>query len=595
MSAQRAERRQELPWVALCIVFAAVLVAAVWLRFGGQWAENDTVVLTDAARAVLREGTITPRSGAYDNGFGYPVLLATLSEMTGLSIPVLQTTVLPWFTVVTVFMAFAAFRAILGSPRAAVLSAMLLVIQPDFLFVNQRGSHEKITWTLVLAIIYALMSSLRERRLSTIAAYVAVFYLCGFALICTNTFFGSSFTTVILLALVGTVVLSRRLHRVFASKIVPRRLAYMFAALGTLVYLVMFYLYTPASSSISTLARVVDRLAALYLNVDVQVESNVASSTGVTSTAVVEQSATTVSPYTSVTVGWKSIEVFFALTAFTWLLVAASAIAWLVLGVTFARRGVSGREVPLFLVWIFAAAAAAQIGLSVGSDFAGVLGSNLQLRLFPVFILFAVPLLVATARWYRNPPRTGKSRWIVAMAGLIGSMLMAAAFPPLTALAFPLMLLVGLVYLNWKELAFMRRCAFAVAIVAFSYFTVAAVLKATNDPVVSNKWVFYTDDEAHALRWANKHLTDTFVWSEFDERLQMASWMLVDDRGDDAMAIWVTHQDLDSIRYVLISDVTIRHAERIGGVLPPTDNDDRIFDDGGTTIFHRVPQTPYQP
>ena len=53
----------------------------------------------------------------------------------------------------------------------------------DFLFVNQRGSHEKMTWTLVLALLFALAASLRARRLGEVGPLVVVFYLCGFAVI----------------------------------------------------------------------------------------------------------------------------------------------------------------------------------------------------------------------------------------------------------------------------------------------------------------------------------------------------------------------------------------------------------------------------
>jgi hypothetical protein len=589
------DRQHDFPWVALPLVFATVLIASMWLRYGGQWAENDTVVLTEAARAVMNEGTITPRTSAYDHGFAYPTTVAMLAEVTGLPIAALQTTLLPWLTVATGLMAFVAFRTTMGSGRAGALSAMLLLVQPDFLFVNQRGSHEKVTWTLVLAIVYALMASLGGRKFGQVAPNIVVFYLCGFALICTNAFFGSSFTTVILLALLGSLILARRVFRVHASRIVLPRLGYIFLVLGSLVYLVIFYLYAPASSEIGTLARVADRLAALYLDVQVNIESNVTSSTGVRSSAVVAQSATAASPYAAVSLGWRSPAVFFGLTAFTWLLMAASGFAWLVLAFRFLRRGVPRHEVPLFLVWIFAAAAACQIALSVASDFAGVLGGNLQLRLFPVFTLFAVPLLVATVSRYRRPPRVGKARWVFLGAGLIGAAGLAATHPLLLAVALPPILLLLYVYSNWGQSAFARGLGVALGVVACAYFAVAAVVKATNDPVVSNKWLFYSEAEARAIRWGNSSLPEVFVWSEFDERLQMASGMLEGDRPDRTTAFWVTGQGLGSVRYTMLSDVTAERAVRIGGNLPFTGKDDRIYDDGGASIYHRVPDTPYQP
>ena len=104
-------------WALVPVGLTATLVAAIWLRFGGQWAETDTVVLTRAARGVLDQGTINPAGVAYDHGFAYPTLLAILAEATGVSVRVLQTTILPWLTVATALVACVAFRAVTGNSR----------------------------------------------------------------------------------------------------------------------------------------------------------------------------------------------------------------------------------------------------------------------------------------------------------------------------------------------------------------------------------------------------------------------------------------------------------------------------------------------
>src|SRR3712207_6506665 len=94
-----------LGWALVPVGLAATLVSAMWLRFGGQWAETDTVVLTRAARGVLDQSTINPAGVTYGHGFAYPTLLATLAEVTGVSVRVLQTTILPWLTVGTALVA----------------------------------------------------------------------------------------------------------------------------------------------------------------------------------------------------------------------------------------------------------------------------------------------------------------------------------------------------------------------------------------------------------------------------------------------------------------------------------------------------------
>src|SRR5687767_7203020 len=112
---ERLERKTETQsqlWAAIPCGFALILVSTIWMRYANPWAESDTVALTRAARGVLSEGVISPQQGAYDHGFAFPALLATLSTITGLSVRDIQVAVLPWLTAATALMAFSAFRAI---------------------------------------------------------------------------------------------------------------------------------------------------------------------------------------------------------------------------------------------------------------------------------------------------------------------------------------------------------------------------------------------------------------------------------------------------------------------------------------------------
>jgi hypothetical protein len=612
-------------WAFVPVGLTATLVAAMWLRFGGQWAENDTVVLTRAARGVLDQGTITPAGVTYDHGFAYPTLLATLAEVTGVSVRILQTTILPWLTVATALVACVAFRAVTGNAQAGAMGASFLLLQPDFLFVNQRGSHEKMTWTLVLALLFALAASLRARRLGEVGPLVVVFYLCGFAVICTNAFFGSSLTTVILFAAVGSAVVARRFLRFadrpaltprrflrFADRpaLTPRRflrfadrpplvrrLFYVFLTLGILTQIVIGYLYTPAQANLGSAAQIFDRIASLYLHVDTNVAETVSETTEVpSSVAVRDQSRTVSSPYTTVSTGWRDTRVFFALTSFTWLLIVGGLFAWLVFAVIFVRRRVSRDELPTFLVWLFAAGAALQIVLSVAVDFSGALGGNLQLRLFPVFTVFAVPLIVAALLLYRRPRRSKLLSWATIVAGVLGSSAMAAISPLITVIAAPSILIGLYIHFNWQHSVAARRLAFAIGVAAFVGFAGAAILKATNDPVVSNKWAFYTDAEARGVRWVDETLLDRFVWGEYDERLDTASVMLSPDSPYDApVAYWTTRPQPSYVRYLLLSDTIVERAARLGAILPYVGDDDRIYDNGRVQVFHRVPESPYQP
>ncbi len=591
-----AKRTEDDPrWALIPMGVAAALVAVILVRFGGLWTENDTAVLARAARGVLDQGVLAPVGASYDHGFAFPVLLATLSGVVGLPIATVQMTVLPWYLVVSTLATFVAVRAVTGSGRAGAVGAMLLLVQSDFLFVSQRGSHEKTTWTLVLIMLCVLVRSFRTRGPRDSAPLVVVFYLCGFALLCTNAFFGSSLTTVIALTACGTFVAGRWLLPFPRGRRLAPRLGYAFLTLGLLTYLVMGVLYPPARSTVGSTARAADRLASLYLNVETQVEAGVSEAASAASSATVSRSRATVSPYQTISAGWTSPQVFFALTSFTWLLIAAGAFSWLVLAITFVRRKVSEPETPVFIVWGLAAAAAVQVAASVASDFAGVLGSNLQLRLFPFFAVFTVPVVVATAFGYRLPVRSKVLRWSGAGALAVATPAVAVVSPEVVVVAAPLVLAGIVIHLNWHKSRLARSAGAALGTAAFVFFAVAAFFKAMNDPLVSTKWTFYTEAEARALVWGNQALDDRLVWSDYDERLQVASIML--NPGDVARpstAIWTRGESFTG-RYLLLTDVNRARALRLRALSPSTEGMDRIYDNGSAQVFHRVPTTPYQP
>jgi hypothetical protein len=358
----------------------------------------------------------------------------------------------------------------------------------------------------------------------------------------------------LLLALLAATVLAPRVLRVPGTRLLLARLRYAVVSLALLSYLVLFHVYEPARNNIGTFGRVFDRLAALYLSVD----TNVAETAEVAgaSTAIISQAETVSSPYTAITLAWTSRTVFFALSSFTFILMAVSGVAWVVLAGRFLRRRVARSDLPLFLVWLCAAATTVQVLVSVAADFAGVLGGNLQLRLFPPFVLFATPLAVSA----------------------------------LNRLPMPLRLpwLGRLPTFRWATIRVAAAAALAV-------LTVAAVLKATNDPLVSNQWTFFNRAEALAMRWADTRLVGQSIWGEFDVRIVMANRLIA---GDDAVfpegAIWRSGARTAAIRYVLVSDATVERAARIGAVLPLPAVTDRVYDNGTVAVHHLVPDTPYQ-
>jgi hypothetical protein len=176
------------------------------------------------------------------------------------------------------------------------------------------------------------------------------------------------------------------------------------------------------------------------------------------------------------------------------------------------------------------------------ADASGALGSNLQHRLFPSFSIVAVPLVgAALAQW--RPARLGR----------------------------PL------------------RMGLTAAVACVS---ILSVLKATNEPLLSNKWTFYREDELIALDWSDTHLQNTSVWTEFDERLAAAYQTA---RGDSAnQNRFVGYNPQPTMHNLLISDITRLRGSRLGATLPVPPDALQVYDDGSAQLYHLRPLTPYQ-
>jgi hypothetical protein len=185
-------------------------------------------------------------------------------------------------------------------------------------------------------------------------------------------------------------------------------------------------------------------------------------------------------------------------------------------------------------MWLLYAAFAFQVAAGSVVDRTGVLGGNLQYRAFAPFATFA--------------------------AGLLGIGL--AAVRPNTVL----------------------RLAGGIALAGL---TVAATLKASNEPTLSNKWTFYSSAEIAGLRWADDHLRGTWTWTGPDERLGAA---YLTEVGLPENANRWEHGEIDpTISAFVISDIIRLQASRIGDTLPPIAIQDRVYDNGSVQVYRAEP------
>lgn len=261
--------------------------------------------------------------------------------------------------------------------------------------------------------------------------------------------------------------------------------------------------------------------------------------------AMVSGGAETINPYGTVTAQWIHPGAYLLLSLANWVLLAGSGLIWLWQSWRWLFRSDTPSSSAELLLWGLYGAFALQGFVSVVADFSGALAGNLQQRIFPSFVLAAAPLVARfLSSWRPRQPRRRK----VAHRTLYVGMAVVALF---------------------------------------------SVLKATNDPLLSNKWLFYRPAEMQAVEWARTALPHREIWLEQDERLFSAARLLHNGEvlgfaEDDATPLSGTPN-------FLITTVTVSRSQRMGLTLPVTADDLITYDNGEAQMYHRRPTTPYQP
>jgi len=256
---------------------------------------------------------------------------------------------------------------------------------------------------------------------------------------------------------------------------------------------------------------------------------------------------TGVDPYQYVQAAWLHPGLYLAL----------SSLSWLVLGLSFANWAqkawaLLGRRATLpagqFLLWLLYTAFALLLALGVFLDRAGALSANLQVRLFPHLMIVAIPLAAQVVSRIAARARRGGQG--------------------------------------------VRLAAVALLATAVLFFSGASVFKATNEPLLSNRWVFHSAAERAAVEWAGPRLGGTSVWVGPDDRLRVLS-AVYSNWSDHRLAVY-KHRQAGTRIDLLLSDLMEKHAARLALLLPEVRGRLLVYDNGGAALYHPRPQTPYQ-
>ncbi|MCL5947123.1 MAG: hypothetical protein M1298_03770, partial [Chloroflexi bacterium] len=460
------ERPEEidLPLPGPTLAVLPVVVLALWIatyllaRFHGHYIEQDTAEMTLLITDVYKFGNAIPSVAVpvvYPSGYGFQAINIYLLRLSGVSIQTIETLVWPFFLAADAFMAFLAFSEMTEDKRTGALAALFLLLQPDFLFTALRGSHEKVTYFLLLTALFLLFRSYHRRtQVRIFAKYVVLFYICMFSIVSINSTFGSSLIVAVTGSFfIGAFIIFFVDNNDSKYRISLIRLGYISGASLLLLFLEIFYFYHPSSGIFNQFRSAMDRLAGFVLNfkaID--------------------------NPYAYVSLGWRSVYIYLIITSFTWITLAISGLSWTIRSwrVLFHQKWQHMTDSQR-LMWLLYVGLAIQVGVGIAADFSGVLGANLQLRLFPVFMFIAIPT---------------SAKAILAIIDRAG---------------------------GWLQLHRITRAFTSLSVV---FFTVCSVFKATNEPLLSNKWTFYTTPELQAIYWLDEKVPSIPVWADVDERLR---------------------------------------------------------------------------
>jgi hypothetical protein len=517
------------------VIYATFSYTYLVFRFDGNWAEGDTALVTRSIEYIQQNRDVDPDEPGpiYENGISYALVSIFLVEGMGISVQTYQTLVAPLlFAIPTSLLLFVFYRKVTNNTLLALMAVFQLYLQPDFLWVTWRGSHEKLLWTLTpLAFFMLIQGAQRSSRIGMTQMCIVLAYITIFASTSTNTFFGSSFIFSVsfafglgyfflrILKKRGWSELDLKLHQI-------GRLLYVVLASSVLLYLLMFHLYTPALALITNVEHIVNKVALLLLNVESG--SN---------------------PYQYVTSAWTSPYIYLLLNTYSWLTLLFSGITWLGFGYYFLKdkQALSNQRFALLFIWLMYPAFALQLLASVIVDRTGVLGGNFQVRLFTPVVIVAMPLATMGVNWVLKQIKTKR----------------------------------------------MRLAAITVLIVAASWFSLAAMIKATNEPVLSNNWVFYSTTERYAGDWLVNHGRAATVWTGIDARL----WSAMDFYYWNSSGAGLQFDGgipATEARYFIFSEIEQMKRTRLAIEWPYLYGENLVYDNQQVQTYFRRPRTPFQ-
>ncbi|MFA4849345.1 MAG: hypothetical protein WC626_06415 [Methanoregula sp.] len=457
-------------------------------RYGGLVADGDVSYFTKAIQDFQVHGGIG-EFVRYSNGLGFQIIATEISDITGLTIPQVQLLPFGFFYLI---IAYLLFREFTDSKYTALIGAVVLSLLPDLLFITARGTHERYTFFLFLLSLFILVRySKNSHSLQKSATYVAILY-CS---LLTMALINQWFFVLILIAIISTTFLGLIQSLFFKTNGDPYKrmlfsiipiilLSYLLVQFGTSsntmfsgvmsIWLGKFFTFSPHVPVLPLLGVAVLLVLILYVihtrgnhfilqygfNAPINNLKKNKLERRILYVIVLLLFLVWI-PFVYYFIApsnttFHSPGIYFFLTGIYWIILPISVLMGLIIvkhytidkNSEYAHKNL-GTLLFLSFFGLF--------GLSVFIDriiHSGV-GDNLELRVFPYLLVFSAGITACAV--FEISTNIVKAPWKKLFVGLI--------------------------------------------IVAFAIFSISSLLKATNDPSVSDFKIYYSPEEKNGINW----------------------------------------------------------------------------------------------
>lgn len=524
--------RQTTIWLWLimtCLLYSAFFV----FRYGGLWIENDTGVFSRAAAQFMHHGSLAYQA-SYNHGFAYTAWLGGLSLLTGIDPATFNTIIMPFLgLILLVIPGYLAYSILLDSSKLAALGAVILVTIPDITFSAVRGTHEKLSMAFVTMGIFCLFKAFesigsdRSHRRYRLWQWLLLYLLTVFLNVSTNDYFASTFAFATTLTLAFGFI-GLKLRAVPNHESLNSILKVLsFTVLASWI-IVYWVMFIVYPPEAHDFLLLKGAISQLsHLFATFQPSTN---------------------PYAVASSQWASAAAFELMNVFRWFIVILSALMWGIdiFRIAFRKHSLDPRR--LFLIALYAAFALLVV-VSIPLDFSALaVGSNLEVRNFTYVILLGTPF-VAKAIY-----RAANTSWVIR---------------------------------NFN----VRRATRPLVIVVMFGMLVLGFLKVTLDPLVSNNWLYYSPNEAQALRFFWTHNRHQILWTGPDDRLAFYAHARLIWGGHGNQIIGYTPKPFT--QDFLASPIVISSDRVLNQPIYHYQANDRIYDNGGAQIYRSRPVSPF--